>query len=215
MIVAISDGAGSACLSHLGSTEAIRYLLELIPRSNLNLAEISKENVKEWLQKVLEHLQSVAEREKSPLSEFACTLLFGIVAENQSIFCQIGDGGWVVVKNDELLAVTWPQMGQFANITTFLTTAGALDAMQFEKIDGKLSALAGFSDGLQTLALNFTNRSAHGPFFLPMFDSIKNCDDETSLIAPLQSFLASEPVAARTEDDKTLVLAFQCEAESH
>ena len=100
------------------------------------------------------------------------------------------------------------------NVTTFITTGNALDSLQFEKIEGKISAVAGFTDGLQTLALNFTDRIAHSPFFAPMFDSMKNCDDETSLIAPLQSFLASQPVSSRTEDDKTLVLAFRYEVES-
>ena len=162
----------------------------------------------------LDHLHEVAKREETGLSELACTLLLAISGKAGAVFAQIGDGAWVVERDGSLVAATWPQTGEFANITTFLTSKGALDTMQFARLEGNISALAGFTDGLQGIALNFAERQPHTPFFAPMFDSVRGCNDATDLIAPLRGFLASEAVTGRTDDDKTLVLACWCEPES-
>jgi serine/threonine protein phosphatase PrpC len=214
LLVALADGAGSAALSHIGSFEAVHHLLSIASQANLAPSEISKEQIREWMGKVLQHFATVAEREKTTVAQLACTLLFGIVGKSDAIFCQIGDGAWVVEKDGDLIPITWPQNGEFANITTFITSDGALDTMQFERLTGTVAALAGFTDGLQALALSFSTRTAHAPFFKPMFASVQNCKDETSLIAPLQAFLASEDITNRTDDDKTLVLACRCNTES-
>ena len=207
LLVAVADGAGSAILSHVGSGEAVRQLLVVVRHAQLDFRKITQEQVRGWMQEVLNHLAVVAERESAPVSQLACTLLLGIVARDGAVFAQIGDGGWVVEKDGDLTPGTWPQNGEFANTTTFITTVSALDSMQFVRVEGKISAVAGFTDGLQTLALNIAARHAHAPFFKPMFDSVQACDDETGLIAPLRGFLASESVTSRTDDDKTLVLA--------
>jgi len=215
LLAAVADGAGSAALSHVGSFEAVNHLLATVSREILALPEITKDQMRKWMQDVLTHLASVAERENTTQAELACTLLFALVGNSEAIFAQIGDGGWVVEKDGGVIPATWPQNGEYANVTTFITTDGALEAMQFERLNGKILAVAGFTDGLQTLALNFLSRTAHAPFFKPMFDAINSCDDETSLIAPLHSFLVSEAVVFRTDDDKTLVLACRCETESN
>ena len=214
LLLAIADGAGSAALSHLGSSEAVSHLLAVVRRTYLDMKSVTREQTREWMQEVLNHLAKVAERENAPMSQFACTLLLALVARNGAIFAQIGDGGWVVEKDGELIPGTWPQIGQFVNITTFITTESALDAMQFTRLEGEIGAVAGFTYGLKMLALNFAGHQAHAPFFSPMFDAVRNCDDETSLIAPLRAFLASEPVTTRTDDDKTLVLACWRDPES-
>jgi hypothetical protein len=70
-----------------------------------------------------------------------------------------------------------------------------------------VTAAAGFTDGIQALALNFAAKCVHVPFFESMLAALRECDDETSLLSPLISFLSSERVNQRTDDDKTLVLA--------
>jgi hypothetical protein len=79
--------------------------------------------------------------------------------------------------------------------------------MQFKILIEPLSAVAGFSDGLQNVALHFASRSVHRPFFEGKFRALETTDDETSLLAPLMEFLASPALEERTDDDKTLVLA--------
>ena len=79
--------------------------------------------------------------------------------------------------------------------------------MQFKAVREPLSAIAGFSDGLQDVALHFASRSVHAPFFESKFEVLGTTDDETSLKAPLIEFLLSAALGERTDDDKTLVLA--------
>jgi hypothetical protein len=61
------------------------------------------------------------------------------------------------------------------------------------------------TDGLQSLALRFASREAHGPFFEPMFERLRGPEQPSE--SELAAFLGSGPVNARTDDDKTLVLA--------
>jgi serine/threonine protein phosphatase PrpC len=210
LLIAIADGAGSARLSHIGSSEAVQHVLDVIPRSEIELSEITRDAAYKWMDTALAHLKAVAEREGVALGDFACTLLVAVIGGNSAVFAQIGDGGWVIEQDAHISTATWPHSGEYANITTFLTTDGALETMQFTHCQGKISAVAGFTDGIQMLALNYSVRAVHAPFFKPMFESVRICDDETSLIAPLSSFLASDAVNNRTDDDKTLILACRC-----
>ena len=66
--------------------------------------------------------------------------------------------------------------------------------------------MALFTDGLQTLALDYT-RAAHSPFFAPMFAALSSETEPGGLLGPLSAFLESPAVNERTDDDKTLILA--------
>jgi hypothetical protein len=160
-----------------------------------------------WFEGVLRHLDAIAEREQTTTDQLACTILCGIISQKRSVFGQIGDGCWVIEKDNAIVPITWPQTGEFANLTTFITTKDSIKDMQFEKVEGQITSVAAFTDGIQTISLNLATHDAHIPFFKPIFDDVKNSDEETSLIAPLQTFLNSEYVNNRTDDDKTLVLA--------
>jgi len=207
LVVGVSDGAGSAAFSHLGSQEAVGALLRQAASCERPVADISREDVQAWFSNALSHLKSVAEREKIETKDLACTVLVAVLSERHAVFAQIGDGAWIAESNGVFGAVTWPQNGEFANETKFVTSPDALDSIQFQKCSGPLTAAAGFTDGIQALALNLAAKSVHAPFFQPMFAALGECDDETSLLSPLISFLSSDRVNERTDDDKTLVLA--------
>ena len=57
------------------------------------------------------------------------------------------------------------------------------------------------------LALKLPGYEPHAPFFKPLFTFITGAEDETLATQQLAGFLASARVCARTDDDKTLVLA--------
>jgi hypothetical protein len=207
LIIAIADGAGSASHSQIGSSEAVQYLVKVVSQADFQLQTIDQEKMRSWFDEVLVHLRGVSDRENVPIGEFACTLLLGIVWENGAIFGQIGDGAWVLKQNDAYISATWPETGEYANITVFVTTEFGLDKIQFQRFEGKIDGVAGFTDGIQSLVLNYAEKKPHVPFFNSMLSPLKSVQDETELIAPLQQFLASEVVTSRTDDDKTLVLA--------
>jgi len=214
LIAAVADGAGSAQHSDIGSREAVDHLLKVVRPTGVDVDLLGEDQVREWYQTVYEHLQGVATREAIPINELACTLLLAVVWKNGAVLAQIGDGAWVLEKDGELMAGTWPETGEFANITVFLTSQGALDHLQFKRLEGKISAVAGFTDGIQTLTLDFANRIPGWRFFNAMFSSLRDSPDATELMAPLQEFLASEIICSRTDDDKSLVLGVWRDAEA-
>ncbi len=208
LLIGVSDGAGSAQYSHIGSQEVIVALLRQAASHDRPIAEISLEDIKTWFGNALEHLNSVAARENIGVEHLACTALIAVLGERHAVFAQVGDGAWIIELNGVYGAVTWPQNGEFVNETKFITSPDAFDSIQFQKcILPQNAAAAGFTDGIQALALNFAAKTVHVPFFQPMFAALRECDDETSLLSPLISFLSSDRVNERTDDDKTLVLA--------
>jgi hypothetical protein len=68
---------------------------------------------------------------------------------------------------------------------------------------------------LQRLALVYESKSAHNPFFLPMFSVLRKTapDNLDSLSDQLAKFLNSPEVNERTDDDKSLILATRRPAE--
>ncbi len=207
LVIGIADGAGSAKSSDIGSQETVEHLLRQIANSGLGLIQIHEEIAAGWVQSARDHLNDVAAERELSVRDFACTLLFAILADSGAVFCQVGDGGWVVKSNGGYTTATWPSGGEYANQTTFITSPDWREVMQFNVLREPLSAVAGFSDGLQNVALHFASRSVHAPFFDSKFKALKSTDDETSLRAPLMEFLASAALAERSDDDKTLVLA--------
>jgi Protein phosphatase 2C len=186
LIIAIADGAGSARFSETGARVVVDHLLKIIDQS-----------------------EATALQQGEELREFGCTILFALVGELASFFVQIGDGAWIVKRNDQYLAATWPSDGEYVNETTFLTSPNWAESIRCQLIDN-VSAVAGFTDGLQRLALQLDNQTVYAPFFDPLFSVLRTSEDDSSLISPLMEFLASERVSDRTDDDKTLVLACQC-----
>jgi hypothetical protein len=67
-----------------------------------------------------------------------------------------------------------------------------------------------FSDGIERLVLKFESRTAHQPFFNSFIAPVRNGDAEglnQNLSVLLRQYLDSPGVNARTDDDKTLILA--------
>lgn len=210
LLIAIADGAGSAALAEVGSREAVSRLLREVAASGRCVSEITREEVGVWLRTTLEHLTQIAEREKAQRSDLACTILLAVLGEEHAVFAQIGDGAWVVKQNGAIEAATWPFNGEYANQTKFLTSPDAFDFLQFKKYACAIESVGGLTDGLQPLSLKFSDKTPHSPFFEAMFEGLKNCEDPTSLRAPLMAFLESDRVNERTDDDKTLVIAHRC-----
>lgn len=211
-LIAIADGAGSAAASDIGSREAVDHLLNEISHCGRSLLQIDLELVEDWMLSARKRLEEVARNNQNKVRDLACTLMFAALGERCCIFGQVGDGAWVAQKDGfGYDAATWPSGGEYANQTTFITSPNWKDVLQFVVLPGSLSHVAGFTDGLQHLALHFQSRTVHAPFFDPKFKALRSTYDETSLRAPLMDYLSSSAICERTDDDKTLVLACRTE----
>jgi hypothetical protein len=198
-------------LSQEGSALACRRFVEVACEALAREGSEAVRNpevIRGWYRQVLQALEEEAARREVPPRELSCTLLTAVVGEHGSVFAQVGDGAIVVRRGGDYVPVFWPQVGQYANSTWFLTSRDMEQVLEVtcgEPVD----ELALFTDGLQMLALHFASRSVHRPFFEPLFSTLREAAHPEELVVPLRAFLDSPAVNARTEDDKTLVLALR------
>jgi hypothetical protein len=210
LVLACADGAGSAAQAHAGARLACRGVTRLIledVRGGLAVERVEKNTALLWYGRLRQELEAEAGRRDIGLHDLACTLLVGIVGEGAAAFAQVGDGAIVVRDRDDYGTVFWPQTGEYANTTNFITEPAFADHLAFAPWPAPVDELALFSDGLQMLALNFATRTVHRPFFQPLFGKLRTAAGREGLPRALRSFLLSPAVNQRSDDDKTLVLA--------
>lgn len=210
-MLACADGAGSAAHSERGANLACKHFvhtartaLETGRPENLFREEI----ILGWYREVRSALAEEAIRLETTPRQLACTLLTAIIGENGSVFAQVGDGAIVVRDEAELVPVFWPQAGDYINTTNFVSDSNFETAFQFAQ-RGRINEISLLTDGLQMLALNFSTRMAHAPFFEPMLAALRASQNADDLFVPLRAFLDSPAVNGRTDDDKTLLLAMR------
>ncbi len=212
LVAAVADGAGSSMLSDQGSRLACEAALEAVTgylAGGGAVSSIGEEQLHRWFDVCSTRLADRAAVLNVPPRQLACTLLLAIVGSKRACFAQLGDGAIVANLSGQLEAVFWPQNGEFANTTMFLTNPADRAELMIRVHDGTVSDIALLSDGLQLLALHYATQQAHAPFFIPMLDHLRNTapDRASELKPPLEDFLSSEQIRARTDDDVTLVLA--------
>jgi hypothetical protein len=212
LVATISDGAGSAEFSALGS----RLVVECFARCTISYLragkpadDISEEIVREWLDDVRERIFYCAKKLNVAPRQMAATLVGVIVCSRCAILCHIGDGACVLRRkgNSGWEVPSWPAHGEYASSTYFLTD-DPQPHLKFFMLEGEFSELALFSDGLERLALDFTNKSPFNPFFDAMFAPLSKSDPgrNRALSVSLRKYLDSPRVTERTDDDKSLVL---------
>lgn len=210
LVTLVSDGAGSALEGAKGSELSCETLLESISYAiDQQSNPLSKTNVIKWIKDTRQAILLLAEKNNLTPRDYACTVLGAILTADEALFFQIGDGAIVVAQRDIFGVVFWPDSGEYANSTYFITDENALNSLRITHVKSKINEIALFSDGLQHLALSYDSKTPHPPFFEPMFTVMRqrktsNCDD---LDEQLKLFLNSDAMNARTDDDKTLVLA--------
>jgi hypothetical protein len=208
-VVAIaSDGAGSARYAQTGAEiaceRASNHIAELLVDP---LSEIEAIDPRGVLGAIRTAIGEAAAATQSSMRDFACTVVGSVIGREKALYFQIGDGAIVARRNDALECVFWPEGGEYANMTFFVTDHDADSHLQFVVEDAPCE-VALLTDGLQRLALKFSDKSVHAPFFDPMFSVLRNTSPEdcVELSDSLGAFLNSEPINSRTDDDKTLVL---------
>ena len=211
LIVVCADGAGSASHSALGARIACDIVLdrvwEWIKDAEFSTEQITRGQIQAWFEAARDKIGAEASDRGIAPRDMACTLLLAIVGETWAAFAQVGDGAIVQGEPDGCRTVFWPEAGEYANTTTFLTDATLADRLQFDVVEGPIDELAVLTDGLQMLALDYRLKQAHTPFFQPMFAALQRVEDVSSLKLPFRDFLNSPRVNERTDDDKTLMLA--------
>ena len=173
----------------------------------------TKDTAAIWLDAVRAAIQTQADAVNLPTREFACTLVAALVGDASAAFLQVGDGAIVTASASAASEVVfWPEQGEYTNTTYFVTGADAHQRLRLDVRTTPVHDVALFTDGLQHIALRYETRLPHQPFFDPMFARLRADEQWPGLGGALASFLGSEAISTRTDDDCTLVLACRCEA---
>ena len=212
LIMAASDGAGSAVHSDVGASIVCEEIVKLAASHLMlrgNTDSIRPEDVVSWFSRIVVALSREAVERDALFRDFACTLLFSVIGYRRSVFVQIGDGAIIDSNSHSLRLVFNPQRGEYANTTNFVTDGGASAKLEIEVSEHRPEAVAILTDGLQSLALDFNSMKPFEPFFSPLFSQLRIFPPGESLEfrEKLTRFLGSPRVNERTDDDKTLILA--------
>lgn len=210
--VIVSDGAGSTEFGGEGASLICRTLgTEIRTHFRTTAALPSEENVLDWIDHTRDRINSVASRRGRTANDFAGTLVAAISNGAQTTVVHIGDG-CVVVRDSQTktwVAPTWPQSGEFAATTYFLTDNSA-PKVRFAIHESAVDVIAAFSDGIERLALDFKAIEPFGKFFDGMAAPLlkkESAGRDRDLSQKLKTFLASPQVLSRTDDDKSLIIA--------
>ncbi len=209
-IVAVcSDGAGSASLSHIGSRITCDVFLRECKHRVQSCREdgLAASDIDEVLLEVRSELEQYAAANDCNLRDLACTILGVVATQDFAVFVQLGDGAIVVERSGTAGVVFWPQAGEYAGTTNFLTGEDILSAREYVTVPIEFDSIALFTDGPRTFGFGFQQSDTTCSFFDRVWEQLRNAVDCGLLSEALLRFLDSENVNRRTDDDKTLIVA--------
>ncbi|MBC1183766.1 protein phosphatase 2C domain-containing protein [Brevundimonas sp. WCHBH090558] len=205
----VSDGAGSATYGGPGAWIVCREFLAQAQSWSTNSPGLPEDQIiSDWIDAIRDRISRAAERRASAPRQFAATLAAVFATDSEALVIQVGDSVVAGRADGSWTVPLWPESGEYASTTYFVTDSPsprlnlAREAVSFD-------GFALFSDGIETIALDHSEQQAHRPFLDPMIKAIDNAPGSGRL-APLSghlaSYLDSDRVNDRTDDDKTLIL---------
>lgn len=225
LVLAVADGAGSAARGCEGARIAVERVVEVLDGSIGAGPAGDREPGGPDLPEDPEAARALfvgafaaarrlvdarAEAEGAETREFACTLSCAVATGERLLAAQVGDGLVVACGKDGVWSVVLgPRRGEYANETTFLTAGAGLDALDVAVVTPAPVAVAATTDGLLRLASDLAAGRPHTPFFEPLVAWLAATGSDMGAGERLAAFLTSPRVAARADDDLTLVLALR------
>ncbi|WP_113064518.1 PP2C family serine/threonine-protein phosphatase [Oleiagrimonas sp. MCCC 1A03011] len=205
----VSDGAGSASHGGQGASLACRHLVACMKAWLLEHEQLPDlGEVRCWIDDLRDRLTAIAKRRELRLRDFASTLVMLTIHGDQGLALQIGDSALVARKEGVWEAVCWPENGEFASTTYFITDQPEVRLHAFP-FDLEHDAFSLFSDGLDSVALEQASQKPFSRFFDPMIKPVDEAEGQgklANLSQVLGNYLDSENLCERTDDDKTLIL---------
>jgi hypothetical protein len=205
----VSDGAGSAKFGEYGAWLTCRFLaVRFREWVRVHPSLPSDVQLTDWIDELRDRMSAIATRRKSSARQFAATLAAIVVTPDEALTLQVGDSAVVGRKGAEWHVLCWPENGEYASSTYFVTDDPE-PRLHIIRHPLEYDGFALFSDGVGELALSHLEQNAHPRFFDPMFRPVDAASGEgrlTELSAKLAKYLAGPTVCERTDDDKTLIL---------
>lgn len=216
LIMVLADGAGSAACASEGSQAAAlaaaRALAAGLAAAPRGPGTAHTAVVRAAYAAARDELAGLARAAERPLRDYATTLTCLAAGADWLVSGQLGDGLAVSESEGGLALVARPQRGEYANEAYFLTMPAALEYVEVGVCREPVQAIAASTDGLLRLALQLPGYEPFGPFFRPLFAFVAAANGASVAQQQLVRFLDGPRVCARTDDDKTLVLAVRVPA---
>jgi serine/threonine protein phosphatase PrpC len=205
----VSDGAGSAKFGAFGAWLICRFLSVRFRKWIHEKPELpTDEDLWCWIDELRDWISSIAARRGTVPRQFAATLATIVVTPNEVVTLHIGDSAIVGRKGGEWDVLCWPENGEYASSTYFVTDDPE-PRLNIIRHPIEHDAFALFSDGVGDLALSHMEQAAHPQFFNPMMRPVDAALGKGRLVElsdKLATYLAGPSVCERTDDDKTLIL---------
>lgn len=210
---AIADGAGTCPLSHLGAQAAVGTVLNTLaarfhdtntPNSgSRSLSAILDDSV----EIATDAIARAASNQGFEPKDLATTFLVFVAGPIGFALLQVGDGALVYrAGNGDYEVAVEPDRGEFANETLFVNDAIASSEARRESRAGKVSFIAAFTDGLAPVSIANRDCRPHAPFFKPLEAFVSDSESDGEVHRGIRSFLRSDRLTERTDDDMTLML---------
>jgi len=168
---------------------------------------LTRDNLRTAILKTANHIEEHAIRSGHKSRDYASTLICSVLLPEQAWHLQIGDGAAVFGYGEQRVVDYWPAKGEYGNETFFITDDNVLDQVHIKEIEIPDDVTL-FTDGLEAIALDLKNREVHQPFYDSFYRVLKQRDAgfQSDLAKGLASWMQTDLVTSRTDDDKSLVL---------
>lgn len=213
LIGAIADGAGSTIYGGIGAHIAVEAFLDFFCTQYLEEIDLEAEDAPHKVTNLFEDayygiikaIQHEAHKRKHPLQDFATTFIGTIATPTFVVVGHIGDGFAVVRINEQYSLAAAEYKKEFINQTSFITDPNAL--LQIGIIPQGIQFLAMGTDGLTDVCLKQKTMEPHPNFFKPFDVYLETRPFPEEAQKELAAFLGSDKLNARTQDDKSLLIA--------
>lgn len=226
LIGAIADGAGSARHSDIGAKLAVTTALDYLAATEAWLQkrhhswdslphaptpETVRKIFTRTVTRICDQFSQQAAVDGYSVDDLACTLLVFLATPHWVAAMQIGDG-FIVTRSrtNDYQLMFQPDKGEFANQTTFVTSANALADMQVRVVLEQPTFICAASDAIERVAIRLSDWTAFPPFFQPLEEYLIETHNPKQDDDYLIGFLTSERLNQKTDDDKTLLLGRYC-----
>ena len=154
---------------------------------------------------VRDSIQHRAEALGAEKNDLACTLLAVAVRGDAYLLFHVGDGVIGYRKSGKLLVASAPQNGEFANMTTFVTSPDALlHSRALRGIQPQIEGFVLMSDGCEA-ALYHKGRNRLAPLIHKIFQRLQLLSSEASQMMMMGAVM-EHAIAERTQDDCSMAL---------
>jgi len=147
-VVALSDGAGSAALSHIGSRITVNTFANYLKTNFDKLYEEEDGHLK-VIERINRNLKRHAQRTNAPLRDYSSTLIGVAIKDNRFFFMHVGDGVAGFEDREGIKVLSTGAQGEFINETYFVTSPNVKEVMIVQKgeVLGGVRSFFVLSDG--------------------------------------------------------------------